>query len=103
MKTNIRLALLAGLLLLAGAARAAGTSSSVPADVEHGLEHPKATQPYLDYLNCPTPQAQEQVQLQAVLQVPDEDRGEVIAKGGCAVASTEQAPTQVDDRYSIGE
>ena len=100
MNPRIRLAFAAGLLLLAGAARAASTSSSYP---ETSMDSPQRSQPYLDYTNCPTPQEQEKTQLQAVLQVPDEDRGPVIAKGGCAVASTEQTPTTVDDRYSIGE
>ena len=101
---NPRIAIVTGLMLLAGVARAAGTtSSSVPGDVENQLEAPKASLPYLDYANCPTPQAQQEVQLEAVLQYSDEDRGPVVAKGGCAVASTETAPTTVDDRYKIGE
>jgi hypothetical protein len=104
MTSRIRIAVLfAGMLLLAGVARAADTSSAVPSDVEQARERSKPSVPYLDYTNCPTPQAQQEVQLKAVLQYPDEDRGPVVAKGGCAVASTEQAPSKVDDRYSIGE
>ena len=101
MTSRNRITLIAGLLLLgtAGLARAAATS--IPSDAEKRLESPRLTVPYLDYTNCPTPQAQMEAQLRA-MQVPAEDRGPVIEKGGCAVASTEQAPTRVDDRYSIG-
>ncbi len=99
---NPRIALPVGLLLLAaGAARAdAGPSSAVPEAAEKTLAAPRPSLPYLDYSNCPTPQKQQEVQLKAVLEVPDQDRGPVVAKGGCAVASNEPAPTTVDPRYS---
>lgn len=103
MTPHIRMAVFASLMLLAGVARAASTDSTVPADAEKVLEAAQATVPYLDYASCPTPQAQQEVQIKAALQIPDEDRGPVIDKGGCAVASTETWPSKVDDRYSIGE
>lgn len=105
MNPRIRTAVFVATLLLAGVARAASTSTSsaVPPDAEKTLESPQPSVPYLDYANCPTPQAQQEVQLKAMLQYPDEDRGTVISKGGCAVATTEEAPSKVDDRYAIGE
>jgi hypothetical protein len=103
MNSRIRKAVFTGALLLAGVARAASTSSAVPANEEKTLEAAQPSVPYLDYANCPTPKAQQDVQIKAVLQYPDEDRGAVVEKGGCAVASTEAAPTTVDDRYRLGE
>ena len=103
MTSRIRIAAFAAFTLLATVASAAGTSSAVPANVEQELRAAKPSVPYLDYTNCPTPQAQQDVQIKAVLQYPDEDRGPVVAKGGCAVASTEVVPSTVDGRYSIGE
>ncbi len=103
MNPRIRTAVFVATLLLAGVARAASTSSAVPQDAEKTLESAQPSVPYLDYANCPTPQAQQEVQLKAVLQYPDEDRGAVVSKGGCAVATTEEFPSKVDDRYSIGE
>ncbi len=102
MTPRIRMAAMSGLMLLAtaGVARASGTS--YPADVEKTIEAPKVSAPYLDYANCPTPQAQQEVQIQATLQLPDEDRGPAIEKGSCAVVSHEEAPSTVDGRFSIG-
>lgn len=34
----------------------------------------------------------------ALLQVPDQDRGAVLAAHGCTVASTQAAPSEVDAR-----
>ncbi len=98
---NPRTALPVGLLFLAaGAARAdAGPGSAVPEAAEKALEGPRPRLPYLDYTNCPAPQAQQEAQIRAVLQVPDRDRGPVVAQSGCAVESAEAAPTAVDDRY----
>ena len=105
MNPRIRMAVFASLMLLAGVARAASTSTSsaVPADAEKTLEAAQPSVPYLDYASCPTPQAQQEVQIKAALQVNDEERGQVVDKGGCAVASTGTWPSQVDNRYSIGE
>ncbi len=108
MNPRIRIAVFAAALLLAGVARAAGTSSSgtssaVPPDEEKTLEAAQPSVPYLDYANCPTPQAQQETQIKAMLQYPDEERGAVVDKGGCAVSTAQEFPTKVDDRYSIGE
>ncbi len=102
MNARIRIAAISGLMLfaIAGLARA---DSAVPADAEKTLEAPQATVPYLDYSNCPTPAEQQKVQTQATLQVNDEERGQAIDKGSCAVSTDEKWPTKVDDRYSIGE
>lgn len=102
MTPRFRIAAFTGLMLFATAGLARATSSSVPADVEMTLEAPKASTPYVDYANCPTPQEQQKVQIQAELQLPAEDRGPAIEKGSCAVTSTDKFPSQVDDRYSIG-
>jgi hypothetical protein len=103
MNPRFRIAVVAGVLLVAGVARAGAASSAVPMDAERTLEAPRPSVPYLDYANCPTPRAQQDVQIKAALQVPDQDRGSVVDKGGCAAAMKEEPPTKVDDRYSIGE
>jgi hypothetical protein len=101
MNPRIRTAVIAALLLLAGVARAAGTpSSSVPPGEEKLLENPPLTVPYLDYANCPTPKAQQEAQIKAVVQYPDQDRGAVVDNGGCAVASTGAFPATVNAQYS---
>ena len=102
MTPRIRMAALAGLMLVATAGLARAAATSYPADALKALEAPKVSTPYVDYANCPTPQAQQEVQIQATLQLPDQDRGPAIEKGSCAVANPEAAPIQVDDRYAIG-
>ncbi len=102
MTPRIRMAALSGLMLFATAGVAYASGTSYPADVEKTIEAPKLTTPYVDYTNCPTPQAQQEVQIQAALQLPDQDRGPAIEKGSCAVSSHEVAPSKVDDRYAIG-
>ncbi len=103
MTPRIRMAALSGLMLLATAGVAYASGTSYPADVEKTIEAPKASAPYVDYTNCPTPQAQQEVQTQAMLQLPDQDRGPAIEKGACAVSTDQAVPSKVDDRYAIGE
>jgi hypothetical protein len=103
MTPRIRMAVFAGLMLVATAGLARAAATSYPANVEQALESPRASTPYVDYANCPTPQAQQEVQIQAALQIPDEDRGPAIEKGSCAVANPEVAPSKVDARFAIGE
>ncbi len=102
MTPRIRMAALSGLMLLTTAGVAYASGTSYPADVEKAMEAPKVTTPLVDYSNCPTPQAQQEVQIQATLQLPAEDRGPAIEKGSCAVVNHEEAPTAVDPRFSIG-
>ncbi len=93
--TSTRIAIIAGTLLLAGAARAA-TSSSVPSEVEKSLEaSAPVSAPYLDFTSC---NVNSKAVTAALLQVPDQDRGSVLAASGCAVASNETVPTKVDER-----
>jgi hypothetical protein len=92
---TLRLAVLSATLLSAGAVRAA---TAVPSQVERAYEDATPSAPTLDYTSCPTPQAQAAAQLDAVLRHADTERGAVVAKGGCAVTSPEQAPTQLDQR-----
>ncbi len=89
-----RIAIVAGLLLTAGIARA--SSSSVPAGEEKTLESgAPVTAAYLDYTNC---KVNSKALTSALLQVPDEERGKVQAAGNCEVASNEAWPTTVDAR-----
>ncbi len=94
--TSIRTAVIAATLLLAGAARAA-TGSSAPAEALKALETgATVSAPYLDFTSC---SVDSKAVTAALLQVPDQDRGTVLAASDCAVASNEAAPSQVDDRY----
>jgi hypothetical protein len=102
MTPRIRMAALAGLMLVATAGLARAAATSYPAGVEKTMEAPKVGTPYVDYANCPTPQMQQEVQIQATLQLPAEERGRAIEKGSCAVANPEAAPSTVDNRYAIG-
>jgi hypothetical protein len=101
MNPRFRIAAFAGLMLLATAGLARAAATSYPGS-EKTLEASKASATYVDYSNCPTPQEQQKVQIQAMLQLPGEERGRAIEKGSCAVTTTEEAPSKVDDRYAIG-
>ncbi len=90
-----RLALIAAVLLSAGAARAASTSA-VPSSEEKILETgAPVTAPYLDFTSCTV---NSKALTAALIQVPDQDRGSVLAASNCQVASSEVVPTQVDER-----
>jgi hypothetical protein len=86
----------AGALLLAGVARAAGSSSAVPANEEKTLETGTPySQPYLDYASC---SVNSKAVTEAMLAVPDEERGKVAGASGCLTATDKVWPTTVDDR-----
>ena len=83
-------------LVLAGAAYAS-SSSSVPPSEERILESgTPASPPYLDLRDC---NVNSKAITNALMQVPDDERGKVEATSGCEVASDEAVPTEVDARY----
>ncbi len=84
--TNLRIAVVAGLLLSAGAASAA---------VKYGP-------PLIDLTGCcgSIHEAQHQkAQQRAALEVPDRDRGTFIAQNSCNMRARPSTPTSVDPRY----
>jgi len=88
-----RIAIVAGILLSAGVARAAATS--VPPAQEKILESAVTTgAPYIDLTRCTV---DSRAVTAALLQVPDEDRGTVLPAGSCRVATERAWPTKVSD------
>ena len=90
--TSTRIAIVAGLLLAAGIARA---DSSVPTSEEKILETgAPVSAAHLDYTGV---QVSSKALTAALIQVPDEDRGNV-ETASFQVASNQVWPTKVDDR-----
>lgn len=83
--TNLRIAIVAGLVLFAGAASAASRGGPPLIDLTgccatvHQSEHAKA--------------------LQRALQVPDRDRGKILADTSCNMGRQTPPPTTVDPKY----
>jgi hypothetical protein len=83
--TNLRIAIVAGLVLFAGGASAASRGGPPLTDLTgccgtiHKAEHEKAQQ--------------------RALQVPDRDRGKVLADTDCNMYRQAPAPTTVDPKY----
>jgi hypothetical protein len=90
-----RMMFIAGALLLAGVARAS-TASAVPAGEEKILETgPTSAQPYVDLGSCA---ANSKAITEAMLKVPDTERGKVEAASGCLVSDEQAFPAKVDER-----
>lgn len=83
--SSLRIAVVAGLVLFAGAASAASRGGPPLIDLTgccgtvHKVDHEKA--------------------MQRALQVPDRDRGKVLADTSCDMSRREPAPTTVDSKY----
>jgi hypothetical protein len=83
--TNLRIAVVAGLLLFAGVASAASRGGPALTDLTgccggiHQAEHQKAQQ--------------------RALQVPDRDRGKILADTSCSMQRLASAPTTVDPTF----
>ncbi len=83
--TSLRIAVVTGLVLFAGAASAASRGGPPLTDLTgccgtiHKTQHEKA--------------------MQRALQVPDRDRGKVLADTSCDMSRREPAPTTVDPKY----
>jgi hypothetical protein len=98
---SIRLAVVAGIVFLAGAAQAAvGTTAQgwsqedarVAASQQVGA-------PAVDLTACSVGTSAAVNEEFKVLSVPDQDRGYLTAGSACAVPDRTPAPSKVDDRY----
>ncbi len=83
--TSLRIAVVTGLVLFAGAASAASRGGP----------------PLTDLTGCcgTIHKAQHEKAMQRALQVPDRDRGKVLADTSCDMSRREPAPTTVDPKY----
>lgn len=102
MNRKLRLGLALGTLLATGAARAA-TTAIQPWNPEEARVAASAQNPsgfYLDYTTCSPREIGDQARAQQqALSLPDQDRGPVIASGGCAVKAVRPNVAQIDDQY----
>jgi hypothetical protein len=99
---RIRIALVAGALLLAGAATAAMAAPSQILTQEEAREAAARQQsgaPAVDLTTCSLNTDTARAFQQALLSVPEQERGRLVASGPCSVPESEPTPSKVDERY----